>query len=37
MIAIAYSLNTIKSQQLNTLSHRIYICRLKESALLGSV
>ena len=31
LIAIAYSLNTIKGQQLNTLSHPIYICRPKES------
>lgn len=31
LVAIAYSLNTIRGQQLNTLPHRIYICRLKES------
>ncbi|MDT3676330.1 MAG: IS4 family transposase [Microcystis wesenbergii TW10] len=31
LIAIAYSLNTIRGQQLNILPHRVYICRLKES------
>jgi hypothetical protein len=31
LIAIAYSLNTMRGQQLNILPHRIYICRLKES------
>jgi len=33
LIAIAYSLNTIRGQQLNILPHRVYICRLKESRL----
>jgi hypothetical protein len=31
LITIAYSLNTIKGQQLNTLPNRVYIYRLKES------
>ena len=31
LIAIAYSLNTIRGQKLNTISPRAYICRLKES------
>ena len=32
LIAIAYSLNTIRGQQLNIVPRRIYICRLKESS-----
>lgn len=31
LIAIAYSLTILVGQQLNRISHRIYICRLKES------
>jgi hypothetical protein len=31
LIAIAYSLNTMRGQKLNNLPHRVYICCLKES------
>ena len=31
LIAIAYSLQTIRGQQLNSVPKRTYICRIKES------